>query len=831
MSVHSVQELQALEEAAWASPHRRELYSTRHVVGFPWHTVEENNDPAVSADSTSAVVRRHVIPYDYPFTVFVKGRWVGRKLLDVYAEELPHHTAAYYESCLRTGRLYCVSRAALGRHNTQRKLLKRSSAATSNASLACSTTPVEIDKQISPHRGTLNTSDLPTPSSSSSAQETPLEVLNVVLQHGDVVYHTVHRHEVPVTIGASGVDPVCITAVRIARYGLICVNKPTGLPTHATGRYMYNSLTALLEYVLAPKRLHAWLLTEDPLLQSLVCTASLSSSEKQELYAYYEGPSTTSASKKKGDVTGEAEREMSEVNPSKLPRPCHRLDKVTSGVLLLAVRQAAAKQIGTALMRKAKEVDDAVTAELMKASLRDSVEVDSSPLHRKGTSCKGDGSDITRAPALALPLSLQRILGRTYELQKHYLARVVGVLENSNEAKGKASTGSKGVPEAVWSLSGTEDCLTHHNDSVRGLLASSASSCGVVGLTAAAVVVADTELPEPYYVFPAALLTTAPIPAHHRPPAKGSNEAERDQSATNSPLEHDHDSRDDQRNVDTQRSRPSRTAELAAATLCQTLCSATPAKPATAAGNRTSPSAPPQMSSSSCTESLVLCTPYTGRLHQIRYHLSSLGCPIAGDVVYTPAAHGDVAAPTASDEVEQTPAKEVRHGWVRNERDYIYFNAAHLPVAYQRLCDSLKRPQAPQEEEEHNVATTVLGIKRARADVAGGPNPPSSLAWQQEPPCYECAGRLPIVATKECATGTSAICLHAWAYDVRESLLLLGMEKTDNETVGSDASPADVREGVSQQAGGARAMDGGFVRFEAPPPAWAVFGQHNAVKL
>nr|CCC48713.1 conserved hypothetical protein, fragment [Trypanosoma vivax Y486] len=290
----NVGSLVLLEEASWRMAEKRELYSTPLFPGFPWYTVvsevrEEENNPTLD------VTRRHVIPYFYTFRVFVKGRWVGRSLVDVYTEEHSHHSRDYYEACVKRGRLQRQPRL---RCNTKRNHMKRSHTAVDTIWTTRSST--ENDMQQLEEQG-------------------PSEEGGDILLHGDVVLHTVHRHEIPIHIGSSGVDPVVLSAVCIKEYGLILVRKPAGLPTHATGRYFMNSCTAMMEYVLAPKRIKAWLIGMDALLQSLVSTSCLCDKEREELLAYY----------------SQGEQEDEYVAIERLPRPCHRLDKVTSGVLLL----------------------------------------------------------------------------------------------------------------------------------------------------------------------------------------------------------------------------------------------------------------------------------------------------------------------------------------------------------------------------------------------------------------------------------------------------------------------------------------------------------------
>ncbi|XP_072161775.1 pseudouridylate synthase RPUSD2-like [Bemisia tabaci] len=48
---------------------------------------------------------RKVYPYYFTFTTFTKGRWVGEKILDVFAREFRAHPAEEYERCIRSGSL------------------------------------------------------------------------------------------------------------------------------------------------------------------------------------------------------------------------------------------------------------------------------------------------------------------------------------------------------------------------------------------------------------------------------------------------------------------------------------------------------------------------------------------------------------------------------------------------------------------------------------------------------------------------------------------------------------------------------------------------------
>ena len=59
--------------------------------------------------------RRHVVPYLHEFATHAKGRWLGRKVIDVLKDEFPHAadwTSAYFEDASATGRLTLNGRPA-----------------------------------------------------------------------------------------------------------------------------------------------------------------------------------------------------------------------------------------------------------------------------------------------------------------------------------------------------------------------------------------------------------------------------------------------------------------------------------------------------------------------------------------------------------------------------------------------------------------------------------------------------------------------------------------------------------------------------------------------
>eukprot|EP01062_Namystynia_karyoxenos_P042470 TRINITY_DN31043_c0_g1_i2.p1 TRINITY_DN31043_c0_g1~~TRINITY_DN31043_c0_g1_i2.p1 ORF type:complete len:537 (+),score=161.58 TRINITY_DN31043_c0_g1_i2:79-1611(+) len=48
---------------------------------------------------------RCVVPYWHDFTVHVKGRWVGKTVLDMFCDDFPHQTRDYYEAAIAEGRI------------------------------------------------------------------------------------------------------------------------------------------------------------------------------------------------------------------------------------------------------------------------------------------------------------------------------------------------------------------------------------------------------------------------------------------------------------------------------------------------------------------------------------------------------------------------------------------------------------------------------------------------------------------------------------------------------------------------------------------------------
>lgn len=69
----------------------------------------------------------------------------------------------------------------------------------------------------------------------------PRSGLDTVLLNGDMISHTMHRHEPPVTG-----EPIGIVHEDDA---IMVICKPAGVPVHPTGRYNYNSVTEILRHM------------------------------------------------------------------------------------------------------------------------------------------------------------------------------------------------------------------------------------------------------------------------------------------------------------------------------------------------------------------------------------------------------------------------------------------------------------------------------------------------------------------------------------------------------------------------------------------------------
>ncbi|KAL3423986.1 RluA family pseudouridine synthase [Phlyctema vagabunda] len=118
---------------------------------------------------------RRVAPYHFTYTTYCKERWRGRGLLDIYESEFRDRPVEYYKDAIERGVI-----AVNGKQVTTGRIIK----------------------------------------------------------NGDVISHTLHRHEPPVTA-------LPITAIHEDE-DMIVINKPAGVPVHPAGRYNYNSVVEIM---------------------------------------------------------------------------------------------------------------------------------------------------------------------------------------------------------------------------------------------------------------------------------------------------------------------------------------------------------------------------------------------------------------------------------------------------------------------------------------------------------------------------------------------------------------------------------------------------------
>ncbi|KAI9816806.1 MAG: hypothetical protein M1827_001451 [Pycnora praestabilis] len=127
---------------------------------------------------------RRVQPYHFTYNTFCKERWRGRELLDIFASEFRDRPVEYYKDAIERGK-------------------------------------VVLNGQ-------------PVPSS------------HIMVRNGDMISHTLHRHEPPVTATPIGIVH--------EDNDMIVINKPAGVPVHPAGRYNYNSVIEIMR----AERGHGW---------------------------------------------------------------------------------------------------------------------------------------------------------------------------------------------------------------------------------------------------------------------------------------------------------------------------------------------------------------------------------------------------------------------------------------------------------------------------------------------------------------------------------------------------------------------------------------------
>jgi tRNA pseudouridine synthase 9 len=119
---------------------------------------------------------RKVTPYHFTYNTYCKERWRGREILDIFTSEFRDRPAEYYEQAIKEGRVVLNGK--------------------------------------------------------------PVPSVNTIVKNGDVISHTLHRHEPPATA-----QPIGIVHED---NDLIVINKPAGLPVHPAGRYNFNSIIEIM---------------------------------------------------------------------------------------------------------------------------------------------------------------------------------------------------------------------------------------------------------------------------------------------------------------------------------------------------------------------------------------------------------------------------------------------------------------------------------------------------------------------------------------------------------------------------------------------------------
>ncbi|KAG7401416.1 hypothetical protein PHYBOEH_001408 [Phytophthora boehmeriae] len=190
---------------------------------------------------------RTVAPYLHCFALYAKGRWAGRSLRELFAEEFPTLSASYCSQAARLG---------LVRLNGE---------------------PADLD---------------------------------AIVNEGDFLEHLKHRHEPSVHLPASNASALSTTWIHFETDDVMVVDKPSGLPVHPTGSYQFNSLTYMLQH-------------------------------------------------DRSEVAKKLEAEVAVVKPLEL-FPVHRLDRLTSGLLLLGKTPDKARSLTAELTATSSLTGDGV---------------------------------------------------------------------------------------------------------------------------------------------------------------------------------------------------------------------------------------------------------------------------------------------------------------------------------------------------------------------------------------------------------------------------------------------------------------------------------------
>ncbi|KAI0591328.1 Pseudouridine synthase [Pyrenophora tritici-repentis] len=119
---------------------------------------------------------RKVTPYHFTYNTYCKERWRGREILNIFSSEFRDRPAEYYEQAIIDGRVVLNGK--------------------------------------------------------------PVPSTKTIVKNGDVISHTLHRHEPPCTA-----QPIGIVHEDD---NMIVINKPAGMPVHPAGRYNFNSIIEIM---------------------------------------------------------------------------------------------------------------------------------------------------------------------------------------------------------------------------------------------------------------------------------------------------------------------------------------------------------------------------------------------------------------------------------------------------------------------------------------------------------------------------------------------------------------------------------------------------------
>ena len=144
---------------------------------------------------------RKVHPYHFTYNTFCKERWRGRELLDIFATEFRDRPQAYY----------VIKSIQWSRFTKTDKFQKDA---------------IERGNVV--------------------VNGKPVDTVNHIIKNGDVISHTLHRHEPPVTAQTVGIIH--------EDNDMIAINKPAGVPVHPAGRYNFNSIIEIMR----AERGYAW---------------------------------------------------------------------------------------------------------------------------------------------------------------------------------------------------------------------------------------------------------------------------------------------------------------------------------------------------------------------------------------------------------------------------------------------------------------------------------------------------------------------------------------------------------------------------------------------